>query len=421
MTEGSIEDLLVSINKSHYNNEYSSELSHGELDIAFKSLKRNKAEVSADEFSGKVNMASARKSYPKRSNYSVQDLIEYMGESDELSDISSNDGSSNEGSVKSVTEEKIICSSSADDDNETDLLDTDVMQLEQDNTNDEPNWVKIDGYKANFAKFEGNAGPHPSFIVNSTPLTIFEAFVTDDLVDLIVEQSNLFAVQYRKNNIIKDRSRVQKWIPLGRNDIRLYIAFILYRGILWKPTHAMYFSTNPLFDTPLIRKVLSFDRFCLVEKFLHFVDNSSLPIHFCKKAKIKPIYDYLVNKFKTLYIPNKNISIDESLLLWKGHLSWKQYFPSKRSRFGIKSFALCESATGYIWNCFLYTGKEMTESFAPDLKKYKYQASKIVITLMDNLIVRYDTKTNIMCTKWRDKKDVHMLSTCVQNDTITVK
>ena len=158
-------------------------------------------------------MASARKSYPKRSNYSVQDLIEYIGESDKLSDISSNDGSSNEGSVKSVTEE-IICSSSVDDDSETGLVGIDVMQLEQDNTNDEPNWVKIDGYKANFAKFEGNPGPHPSFIVNSSPLTIFEAFVTDDLVDLIiVEQSNLFAVQYRKNNIIKDRSRVQKWIP----------------------------------------------------------------------------------------------------------------------------------------------------------------------------------------------------------------
>ena len=92
-------------------------------------------------------MASARKSYPKRSNYSVQDLIEYMGESDKLSDISSNEVSSNEGSVKSVTEEEIICSSSADDDSETGFVDTDVMQLEQDNTNGEPNWVKIDGYK----------------------------------------------------------------------------------------------------------------------------------------------------------------------------------------------------------------------------------------------------------------------------------
>ena len=141
----------------------------------------------------------------------------------------------------------------------------------------------------------------------------------------------------------------------------------------------MYFSTNPLFDTPLIRKVLSFDRFCLIEKFLHFVDNSSLPINFCKIAKIKPIYDYLVNKFKTLYIPNKNISIDESLLLWKGHLSWKQYIPSKRSRFGMKSLALCESATGYIWNCFLYTSKEMTDSFAPDLKNTNVKLLKLLL------------------------------------------
>ncbi|XP_047141066.2 piggyBac transposable element-derived protein 4-like [Hydra vulgaris] len=418
-------------------------------------------------------MAASRKSYPKRSKYSVQDLVEYTGENDELSDLSSNSVSSNEGSIISVTEEEIMCTS-ADNDSETSLVDIDVMQLNQKNTNDEPNWIKIDGYKASSAKFEGNPGPDPSFLVNSSPLTIFEAFVTDDLVDLIVEQSNLFAVQYLKNNVIKGRSRVQKWTPLVRADIRLYIAFILYRGILWKPTNAMYFSTNPLFDTPLIRKVLSFDKFCLIEKFLHFVDNSSLPIHSCKKAKIEPIYDYLVNKFKTLYIPNKNISIDESLLLWKGHLSWKQYIPSKRSRFGMKSFALCESATGYIWNCFLYTGKEMTDGFALDMHKYKYQATKIVIMLMDNLIgngyclhvdnwytsyeickvlldhntdcigtlrinrkqlpqdiknakiktgdtlVRFDTKTNIMCTKWKDKKDVHMLSTCVQNDTVVV-
>ena len=142
----------------------------------------------------------------------------------------------------------------------------------------------------------------------------------------------------------------------------------------------------------------------------------------------------------------------------------------------MKSFALCESDTGYIWNCLLYTGSEMTNSFAPYLEKYKYQATKIIITLMDNLIgddyclhidnwytsyeickvlldhntdcigtlcinrkhlpqdiknaknlktggilVRYDTKTNIICTKWWDKKDVHMLSTCVPNIIVTVK
>ena len=75
--------------------------------------------------------------------------------------------------------------------------------------------------------------------------------------------------------------------------------------------HAMYFSTNPLFDTPLIQKFMSYDRFCLIEKLLHFVNNSNLPKHFSKKAKFEPTYYYLVNKFKTLYVPNKNISIDE--------------------------------------------------------------------------------------------------------------
>ncbi|XP_065662691.1 uncharacterized protein LOC136085324 [Hydra vulgaris] len=60
MTESSFENYLCPINKSHYssdkyyyNNEYSSELSHGKLDIAFKSLKRNKP-IGADEVSGNI-------------------------------------------------------------------------------------------------------------------------------------------------------------------------------------------------------------------------------------------------------------------------------------------------------------------------------------------------------------------------------
>ena len=37
-----------------------------------------------------------------------------------------------------------------------------------------------------------------------------------------------------------------------------------------------------------------------------------------------------------------------------------------------------------------------------------------------DILVRCDTKTN-MCTKWKNKKDVHMLSTCVPNKIVTVK
>lgn len=36
-----------------------------------------------------------------------------------------------------------------------------------------------------------------------------------------------------------------------------------------------------------------------------------------------------------MYIPKCDISIDESLMAFKGRLSWKQFISTKRARFGL--------------------------------------------------------------------------------------
>jgi hypothetical protein len=54
--------------------------------------------------------------------------------------------------------------------------------------------------------------------------------------------------------------------------------------------------------------------------------------------------------FQSAYLPSENISADESLTLWKGHLGIRQYIPLKAAKFGIKTFELCESSTGYLWH-----------------------------------------------------------------------
>ncbi|PIO09390.1 hypothetical protein AB205_0104030, partial [Aquarana catesbeiana] len=58
------------------------------------------------------------------------------------------------------------------------------------------------------------------------------------------------------------------------------------------------------------------------------------------------------------YVPERDVSVDESLMAYKGRLSWIQYIASKRAQFGIKSYMLCESSTGYIWNSVIYTDKK---------------------------------------------------------------
>ena len=63
-----------------------------------------------------------------------------------------------------------------------------------------------------------------------------------------------------------------------------------------------------------------------------------------------------MENFKTAYVPGRELSVDEELLKWRGRLSFRQYIPSKRARFGMKSFFLWGS-NGYLHNVLVYTGK----------------------------------------------------------------
>ena len=50
--------------------------------------------------------------------------------------------------------------------------------------------------------------------------------------------------------------------------------------------------------------------------------------------------------------------MDESIIAYKGRLSFLQYMPKKPHKWGMKAWVLAEAETGYTWNFHLYTGKE---------------------------------------------------------------
>ncbi|XP_044265956.1 piggyBac transposable element-derived protein 4-like [Tribolium madens] len=65
------------------------------------------------------------------------------------------------------------------------------------------------------------------------------------------------------------------------------------------------------------------------------------------------LFDVLNGKFSQFYIPERDVTIDENLMLYKGRLGWKQYIPLKRARLGIKFYLLCESSSGYLFSCII--------------------------------------------------------------------
>lgn len=102
-----------------------------------------------------------------------------------------------------------------------------------------------------------------------------------------------------------------------------------------------------------------------------------------KTSKIAPILEHCNRKFKEMYVPEPHLSLDESLLLWKGRLSWIQCIRSKAARFGIKSYELCEARTGYLLTMAIYSGKKGTNSENQAIHGFTGASSKIVIQLMN--------------------------------------
>jgi hypothetical protein len=146
-------------------------------------------------------------------------------------------------------------------------------------------------------------------------------------------------------------------------------------GIIQKPTLWTYFSRKRI-----------------IMKFLCFADSTNKANYEGpeKLYKIFSVLSHLNYKFQNLFLPGQNISVDESLTLWKGHLSFKQYLPLKAAKFGIKTYELCESSSGYLWSFVVYTFKD-TCFQSSLLTQEMNKTTAIVLHVMEPLLEKGHT------------------------------
>lgn len=76
-----------------------------------------------------------------------------------------------------------------------------------------------------------------------------------------------------------------------------------------------------------------------------------------KLAAIREVWDKWVERLPLIYNPSPNVTVDERLVAFRGRCPFKQYMPSKPSKYGIKIWATCDARTSYACNMQVYTGK----------------------------------------------------------------
>lgn len=89
-----------------------------------------------------------------------------------------------------------------------------------------------------------------------------------------------------------------------------------------------YWSTCPDLGVKLISNTIPRNRFDLILSNLHVQDNTLIPPNNTDKLfKLNPLIDYCTDKFSKSYYGTKKLSIDESMIVFKGRSSMKQYNP----------------------------------------------------------------------------------------------
>ena len=104
---------------------------------------------------------------------------------------------------------------------------------------------------------------------------------------------------------------------------------------------------------------MSRDRFDLIWRYLHLHNNQAPEVQERpdKLKKLRWYLGFLDQKFSENFIP-KTATIDESMIKFKGRLSFRQYLPSKPTKWGVKLWNMADSQTGYMHRFQVYSGKE---------------------------------------------------------------
>ena len=230
---------------------------------------------------------------------------------------------------------------------------------------DEKNWVNSSNRSPIVHPFTAKQGMLVD-VCESSSLGYFKLFFDDFIIGHMVEQTNKYASDYISNppKELKEYSRVHQWLPTNKSEMKTFLGLTMLMGIIRKPTVELYWSKDPLYHTPIFSQVMNRNRYQLLLKFFHLNDNDTMlpksDPNYDRLHKLRPLLDHFSQKFQSVYQPGSHLSLDEAMVLWKGMLSFKQFIQSKRTRFGMKVFQLCED-NGYTYKFEVYTGSGMSE------------------------------------------------------------
>ena len=152
-------------------------------------------------------------------------------------------------------------------------------------------------------------------------------------------------------------------------ELQKYFGILYSLGISRKPSIRDHWSSQSLLQTQTITRAMSRSRFEAISRYLRFYNDDV-----CNKDdylyKIREFISLICRNSILYYQPSNFLSLDETMIAFRGRHYSRIYMPQKPTKYGFKCFLLCDSESGYMLQWIMYN------------RKNKFKISEIVSEIL---------------------------------------
>ena len=150
----------------------------------------------------------------------------------------------------------------------------------------------------------------------------------------------------------RDKNKPQFKVTL--EELKNFIGLIFLSGYNIRLAERDYWGVDPDLRCDTFCETMNGSRFFEVKLFLHAADNQSLSKS--RMVKVEPLCDLMNKNIQQFRTAHDDLSIGESMVLYYGCHSCKQFIRAKPIRFGYKLWVLV-SATGVPYKIEIFQGR----------------------------------------------------------------
>lgn len=221
--------------------------------------------------------------------------------------------------------------------------------------------------------------------VESLPIEYFNLFFNYDILNYIVDETNLFA-NNRKSNTNSPRARINDWTDITIADLNAFIGTVINMGTIPLSSIESYFSKKWESRIGFFGDVFSKNDFLKIFWNLHFNHDREGQGPKPRGFLIQPLLDHVRRQCQLFYTTSNNVAVDECTISFKGKVSFRVYNPLKPTKFGLKVFALSDCDNGYLYDFLPYLGMQQ---IIPDSNLLK--TTQIVKHLCESVVYKDPT------------------------------